>query len=165
MFPMNGSVSAAVLLTRVSKSVVRWHRSGKEIPDMLFAYNRWGDWWPFPITVESEAKGNPNKLSEGVRDYQKRGTMKAFVLLVNGKFPKDGLGKNVHGKMLTAGIMAVCWAPGSCGPFTKAGRIWLFVGKERGKVLQEVCTFVAKPGRRDEMETWLDAPIAGKACR
>lgn len=161
MFKMTKSVSAAVLLTRVSRSVCRWHSSGKGIPDMLFAYNRWGDWWPFPITAESEARDNPNRLSAYVRSCQKRGSMKAYVLVINGKFPEEGSGRQRRGKKLTDGVLAICWAAGSCGPFTKAGRTWQFVENEGVRELQETCTFVAKRGRKDEIETWLDAPIAG----
>lgn len=165
VFGMTKSVSAAVLLARVSRSVGRWHSSGNGIPDMLFAYNRWGDWWPFPITADSEDPGNHNKLSAYVRSCQKKGSMKAYVLVISGKFSKEGRGKSVRGKKLTDGVLAVCWAPGSCGPFTKAGRTWRFVEKDGGRELQETCTFVAKRGRKDEIETWLDAPIAERRTR
>ena len=165
MFKMTKSVSAAVLLMRVSGSVGRWHSSGKGIPDMLFAYNRWGDWWPLPITAKSEARGNPNKLSTYVRSCQKRGSMKAYVLVINGRFPEEDAGKKGRGKKLTDGVLAICWAAGSYGPFTKAGRTWRFVETDGARELQETCTFVAKQGCKDEIETWLDAPIAERRTR
>lgn len=165
MFEMKESVSAAVLLKRVSKSVAKWHSSGEGIPDALFAFNRWGDWWPFPITAQTEAESNPNKLSEGLRGFQGSGTIKAYVLVMSVKFPGKSAGKKVRGMKMVDGVLAVCWAPGACGPFTKVGRTWRIIDKDSGKALQVASSFVSRRGQKDEIETWLDEPIAEPKVR